>query len=358
MKTKNWISLFVAFIFLLSLFLTSGCASVNQDKNGTANDATAPGYGNETATSSGATASGLSDNAALSDRKVIFTASLEIETTDYAKSITVLEKMIADYEGYIQSSHVETGTSYWSSIQLRTATYTIRIPADKLDAFVAQSGDIGNIIVDDSSGEDVTDKFYDTKAHLEALTTQEDRLLELLKDAKNLTDILALEDRLASVRYEIEILTGTLNELTSLIELSTVTIEISEVESITVTPNGFWEQIQTTFDESIKALISTLRVISLILVAIAPFILVFGLILLLIILIWRRATRKKRQENKAYRTAVQANFLANSQMNASANNQVFRPMNQQANAPIYNPPAAPADNTPKAVDSPEQPEQP
>ena len=353
MKTKNRISLFVAFIFILSLFLTSGCASVNQDKNGTANDATAPGYGNETANSSGATASGLSDNAALTDRKVIFTASLEIETTNYAKSIQVLENMIVDYEGYIQSSHVETGTSYWSSSQLRTATYTIRVPADSLDDFINKSGDIGNVIVDDSDSDDVTDKFYDAKAHLEALTTQEDRLLELLKDAKNLTDIMALEDKLASVRYDIELLTGTLNELTSLIELSTVTIEISEVESITVTPNGFWEQVRTTFDKSIKALVSTLRVLSLILIAIAPFILVFGLILLLIILIWRRATRKKRQEKKAYAAAVQANFLANSQMNA-ANNPVFRPMNQQANPPTGSQQAAPAESPAKDADSAEQ----
>lgn len=329
MNRKKWFSFLLASIFILSLSILSACNAAATDNSG--DRGTDAGYnGAPSKTSSSAASGAQENNAALTGRKVIFTALLNVETTDFENSVAVLEKMIADYEGYVQESDVETGTSYWNSSKLRTATYKIRIPSESLEAFLADSGDIGNIIRNSKTGEDVTDQYYDTKAHIEALQTQEDRLLELLKSASVLSDIISLEDRLSQVRYEIEQLTGTLNELSSLADLSTVTVEISEVESITLTPEGFWGQVQNTFDKSLKALVDTLRVLSLVLIAIAPFIVVFGLIALMIVLIIRRATRKKRLARKAQQAAAQANYQA-----------YLQQQNAQRTAAAYVPPAAP-----------------
>jgi len=298
----------VSLIFLLLLTLSLfGCSSQNSDnRNKTTGDAagTNEGYKDTAPVTSTGTSSKTQSNAA-QDRKVIFTASLAIETTHYDNSIAVLEKMIEDFGGYIQNSSVETSTSYQNSTKLRNATYTIRIPSDKLKSFLSKSGDIGNIILNTTQGEDVTDQFFDTQAHIDALTIQETRLLELLKAATSLKDILDLEDRISKVRYEIEQLTGTLNKLSSLIDLSTVTVKITEVETIsTPEPEGFWAQLSSTFSKSIEALVRTLRVLSLVLVAIFPFLVVFGIVFLAIFLVYRRATRKKRLAAKLYRQNV------------------------------------------------------
>lgn len=267
------------------------------------------GYLDEsTAETSGSASSASGTNDSLTDRKVIFSAAIEIETVEYSKSISSLEKMIDDFDGYIQESNVETSTPYQSSSLLRTATYTIRIPADKFKSFLSETGDIGTIILNTSKGDDVTDTYFDTKAHIESLSIQEDRLLELLKKATLLKDILDLEDRLSQVRFEIEQLTGNLNELTSLIALSTVTIKINEVEVITEPqPEGFWAEVAATFSASVKALVNTLRGLSLVLVAVFPFFITIGIILLIVYIIFIFATRKTRK-NKAGNTVKKDNI--------------------------------------------------
>jgi len=236
-----------------------------------------------------------SSNTALEGRKVIFTASLVIESTNYTKSIGILEKMIEIYGGYIQDSNVETNTSSLSMKSSRKATYTIRIPSGEMITFLSKSGDIGNIILNTSKGEDVTDQFFDTQAHLGTLKIQEDRLLELLKKAANLKDILDLEDRISQVRYEIEQLTGTLKQLTSRVDLSTVTITINEVETITAPkPDGFWAQVVDAFGTSVNALVSTLKTLSLILVVVSPFVFTLLTICLIIYIFYRLVNRKKK----------------------------------------------------------------
>lgn len=301
MKKDRIISITAILLLVLSLSFIFGCASkspqsLNENKSATADKGEGGYLDNSGDTASSTTSSAFTTNESLADRKVIFTASVGIETTEYDKSIKTLEKMIDDFGAYIQESNVETSTPYQSSSSLRTAIYTIRVPADKFKSFLSMTGNIGNIILNTSKGEDVTDTYFDTKAHIDTLSIQEDRLTELLKKAMTLKDILDLEDRLSQVRYEIEQLTGNLNALSSLIALSTATIKIDEVETITSPqPEGFWAEVSATFTASIKALATTLRGLSLVLVAIFPFIFTICVILLVVYVIYRCSTRSKRK---------------------------------------------------------------
>jgi hypothetical protein len=304
----------------LSLLLSTACMAKNKTDygvnttdtkttNGTTENAAtnkdgspAMGYNYEAApqTSQGSTSGSSSSNDALSDRKVIFTATLKIESTAYDKSIQTMEKMIGDFGGYIQDSSVEANASSQSSKQLREATYTVRIPSAKMKSFLGQAGDIGNIILNTSKGEDVTEKFFDTKAHLDTLKIQEERLLELLKKATVLKDIMDLEDRVSQVRYQIEQLTGSLNKLTSLVDLSTVTVTINEVEAISKPePVGFFAQAGSIFMSSVDALVTTFKTFLLILIAVSPFLVSFGALSLIIFLIIRFFIKRKNNTDKA-----------------------------------------------------------
>ncbi len=308
MNRKRIAGISLLFVLILSLSFIFGCSAKqsNDIDNYRPNEGTAGGFADKSAaateTSKGSSSGTASNSSgALTGRKVIFSASLTIESTDYNKSIGIMEKMIVDFDGYIQDSSVETSASAQKVSKLRRASYVIRIPVEKLKPFLEKVGDIGNVILNNSKGEDVTASFYDLQAHLNSLKIQEERLLVLLKTATVLQDIINLEDRLTQVRYQIEQLTGSLNKMTSLIDLSTVTITINEVETITAPkPTGFWAQVSDTFVKSIQALIGTLRTIALMLVAIFPFILVVGLIGLAILLIRRKIRRKKRLAAKPF----------------------------------------------------------
>lgn len=274
---------------------------VNENKGSDTN-----GYGNSTANSA-------DENVPLADarRKIIFTASMRIETLSYDDSISDFEKLVTDSLGFIQESRVETSTGINGSQSLRTATYTVRIPSDKLTQFRKAMGDIGTITLNTITGDDVTDQYFDTQTRLSSLKVQETRLLELLKEAAALKDILDIEDRLAEVRYEIESLTGTLAQLDSLVDMSTVTVEIYEVEALTEpTPENFYGQISSVFKKSVSALGETLRVLSLVVVAVLPFALVIGAVLavVLILVAWSsRRSKAKRDEKAAAQNSGQVN---------------------------------------------------
>lgn len=294
--------LFLALLLIAVLTFTFfGCSKAYDSSSNTQNGlnldkgSETDGYGNSTANSA-------DENVSLADarRKIIFTASLRIETLSYDDSISDFEKLVADSLGFIQESRVETSTGINGSQSLRTATYTVRIPSDKLSQFRKAIGDIGTITLNTITGDDVTDQYFDTQTRLSSLKVQETRLLELLKEATSLKDILDIEDRLAEVRYEIESLTGTLAQLDSLVDMSTVTVEIYEVEALTEpTPENFFGQISSVFKKSVSALGETLRVLSLVVVAVLPFALVIGAVLAVVLILVACSSRRSKAKRDA-----------------------------------------------------------
>lgn len=233
------------------------------------------------------------------ERKIIYTSSLKIETIEYENSISALENLIKEYNGFIQDSRVENQTQSGRSFSLRRATYTLRIPSDNRLDFLTASGDVGTIILNQTKGEDVTERFFDSQARLDAFKTQEERLLELLSEAANLSEILNIEDRLTKVRYEIESLSGTISKLSALISLSTVNVEIIEVRELTEPKaETFGEEIVKTFKSSISALTTTLRYATLVLVAILPFTAVLFIFIVVLIVIIKSCRKKRAKKIK------------------------------------------------------------
>ena len=292
---KNFYLKFVILSFILLFVLSSliscsaGFSPENMDVNNEGS-----GYFEDTENEQ----KNSSENKFETDRKIIYTSSLKIETREYDKSITALVNLIDEYGGFIQDSRVENQTQTSGNYSLRRATYTVRIPSDKRLDFLAASGDVGTIVLNETKGEDVTDQFFDSQARLEAYETQEERLLELLSEATDLSEILDIEDRLTSVRYEIESLSGTLSKLSSLISLSTVNIEILEVRELSEpAPETFGEEIAKTFKSSINALVTTLRYATLAIVAIMPFLSVLAVFVVILILFIRRTNKRKKKKS-------------------------------------------------------------
>lgn len=279
---KSVLSVIAALSVLLAAF-TAGCSSgskssaphaadqrsVVQDsteKSGTG-DVKMNGTEDRAAAESGETASSVSESA----RKVVKTAQLSIETLDYEKSTSDFENTVASYGGYIESSSVE-GTRLGSSGSKRNASYTARVPADRLGEFLNSAGSVGTVVSRSTGGEDVTQSYYDTDTRLKSLKTEQARLLELMQKAEKIDDVLSIEQRLTDVQTQIEQLTGELKKMDSLVSLATVTVSISEVEAITEpAAEGFGGQIASVFHSSIQAFVQAARSVFLVLIAVLPF---------------------------------------------------------------------------------------
>jgi hypothetical protein len=193
--------------------------------------------------------------AATSKQKIIERLSYVIETLKFDESVRMVQNLCTDLGGYIQDSSI-TGNEIRAK-NLREATFTLRVPQEKLGQLKTSVSNIGNVLNFSSSSENISDKYFDTEARLKSLRTQQERLLALLQKSGSLKDIIELEKALADVNYQIEELTGTLRQYDSLVDYSTVTIQLNEVVEPTETetiPVTLGDKISRQFMNSMKAL--------------------------------------------------------------------------------------------------------
>ena len=185
-------------------------------------------------------------------QKLIRRVNIDAETENLDALLVQLQAQISASNGYIESQDLYNGSSY-SNYRNRNANLTIRIPADKLDGFVVQLKDASNVVNYSESQEDVTLTYVSTESRIKALETEQERLLELLSQAENMSDLLEIEARLTDVRYELESVTSQLLVLANKVDYATINLYISQVKEYTeVDEQTVWQRISNGFKENLK----------------------------------------------------------------------------------------------------------
>ena len=234
-----------------------------------------------------------------SGRKIIRNAELSIQTREYDVFMTDLESRVASAGGYIESSYTK-GSSYNSRKNLRSASLTVRIPADNLDLFLDGVCENGNVLYKNIYTNDVTASYVDTEARLKALRTERDTLMGLLEKAEKMEDTIAIYERISNVTYEIESYESRLRTYDDQITYSTVTISIAEVERETVVvKETTGEEIARRFKENLQDVGDGLRSFGIWFVSTLPQILLTVIILLAVFLLLRLFIRKLLKKRRA-----------------------------------------------------------
>lgn len=184
----------------------------------------------------------------LSGRKLIKTVSLSMETKTFDALKKQMEESISSFGGYIENSSYDAPQG---GQQYRYYYLCVRIPADHLDEFVGKAGGMGTITNQSESVEDVTLDYVDKTAYKESLQTEYERVTELLEQAKDLEQILALESKLSELRYEINSYESQLRTYDNRIDYGTVHIYISEVEYEQETSDTVGSRISNGFRSSL-----------------------------------------------------------------------------------------------------------
>lgn len=279
---------------LLLLFLFWGCSSSGNAAGSTARSPAAPAADAEKATD-GANAASTAANtgtAASAARKIEKSAKLTMETLRYEKCTADLESLVSRYGGYLESSSIQ-GKRTQSSGGARTASYAVRVPAERLDAFLDAASAVGNVTEKSISGRDVTQSYVDTGAKLKTLKTEQTRLLDMMNKASDMESLLKIEQRLTEVQNQIEQLTAELKSMDSLVAFASVAVTVQETAVLTKPAEPtFWGQLGSTLSASFHALGLTFRYLCVFLTAVLPFAAVAGAVLA-VVLILRRRMRKK-----------------------------------------------------------------
>lgn len=233
-------------------------------------------------------------NPVIDSRKIIKNIDMRLQTQAFDTSAEQIPQIAESFGGFVQDSYIE-GRDMYNERGTRSANFTIRIPVEKLDSFVNSVGSSFHVTSKSQNSQDITESYYDSKARLDALRIQEQRLLEMLKQAAELEYLLQVEKELMSVRYEIESLTSSLNRMDSYVSMSTVTIYLQEVikyEPVEDVPVTFGERISRAFSESWKNFGEFSQDFAVWFVAAFPALLVIAIIAFIIITIIRKGVKK------------------------------------------------------------------
>ncbi len=234
----------------------------------------------------------------LSSRKLIKRVSLSMETKSFDTMKQKMEEAITSCGGYIESSSFDDpqGGEYY-----RYYSITARIPSEKLDSFVSEAGNLGTVTNKSENVEDVTLDYVDKTAYKESLQVEYERVMELLEEAKDLEQILALESKLSQLRYEINSYESQLRTYDNLIDYSTVNIYISEVEYEQKAEDTIGSRISNGFQSSLYTVRDFFVNLFVGIVANLPVIVLVGIVAALgvigVVKLWKRK-KKRKQEKK------------------------------------------------------------
>ena len=189
-------------------------------------------------------------------RKLITTMNIGAETDNFDEALKAVEAKVGELGGYIESSDIYNGSSYDKNYNdsKRNANFVIRVPADKLGSFVDSLGDAYNITSKSTNVEDVTLQYVDLESKKKALLTEEESLLKILESAQSVEDIIAVQDRLSQVRYQLENMESQLRTFDNQVDYSTVNLSLEEVAKYTpVEEKGAFARMGEGFVESFKS---------------------------------------------------------------------------------------------------------
>ena len=236
----------------------------------------------------------------LEGQKLITTVEVNAETEDLDEMMTAVNARITELGGYIEFQNTYFGSAY-VNYRYRSANMTIRIPAEYLADFLQHVEGVSNVVSKQQSQENVTLQYVDTESRIAALQAERDRLMELLEQAGDLSDLLQIEERLTDVLYELESTTAQLRSLDNQVSYATVELYISEVTAYTPTQeDSIWQRIGSGFMENIRDMAEGLEDFFVWLVTYSPQLIIIAAVVFVVVRIIRRTVRRRRaKKNEA-----------------------------------------------------------
>ena len=177
-------------------------------------------------------------------QKLIRTAQMNLETTDFEKAVQGLTDLTEQMGGYFESSSVGKRSNG------RWAEYTVRIPAEKYQTFLDQAGALCHETWRDTQQEDISERYYDTQGRLKTQQIKLERLQALLAKAENMEDIITIESAISETEQMIDDLSGTLRHYDGQVDYATVSISLSEVyklSNVEEVPDSFMSRLGKAF---------------------------------------------------------------------------------------------------------------
>lgn len=245
------------------------------------------------------------------DRKLIKTVNLSVETKEFEQAVAALETQIRQLGGYIEKLETYNGSRYSSGRSTRYSNMTVRIPRENLNIFLETVSGVCNVVRRNDTLNDVTLSYVDIESRRNALRTEQERLLSFLEKAKTVEEIIALEERLSDVRYQLESMEARLRTIDNQVDFSTVHLDISEVMELTpVKEQTVWERLVDGFRGSLGDVGDGFVDFVVWFVVNIPYFVIWAAVIAVAVVIIRKAHRRKKEKLLAKAAKADAQWKA------------------------------------------------
>lgn len=278
-------------------------------------DVSARSSGKEALTAPSSTGGGMTASV---PKLVVVNKTLRIETSDVDTAITRIRQMAAragadiaqmqvatanDQPVYLVSPSSGQEVTPDSSTPLR-AYVVVTVPTAKYAAFLDEAVRLGRVLYQSENTDDVTQQHIDLQARLGNLKAEQARLRQLFAKASNVRDMLAVESELTRVQGDIESLQGQITYLERQAARATVTLELTEPQPI-VSPTGTDWGVKTALTDSVRAFVTTLNTLIVLLGPLVAIVIFVGLPVWLVVWLVVRWMRRRRARRAIVNVEVQ-----------------------------------------------------
>jgi hypothetical protein len=204
--------------------------------------------------------------------RVVKTGSIEVEIRrgSFGHAVDDLRGLAVGLGGFVSDSKT------FESADVPNGTLTLRVPAANFEALLARVRSEGKVRSVTTSGQDVTGQYTDLEARIDALTAARDQLVGLLRAAKSIPDILAVQDRVTQTQSQLDQLQGQLKVLDDQSSFGTLAVTIAEPGRVATQPEpvhhgwrGAWHDAVHGFVSGAEAILAHTGTALLVLFALA-----------------------------------------------------------------------------------------
>lgn len=191
------------------------------------------------------------ENKTIDPTKMIRTGQFTLETRTFDEDIKKLLDDLKQFEGLVESSSISKSGYYDSA---RVAQYRLRVPSDRFDNFTETLKTHFTVTYEATQNQSVADSYYDAESRIKVLTTQQNRLLDLMESAETVEEIVYIQDQLMRVEQDLEFNQSTLKKLDNQIDYSTISISMVELleTQVLIEEDNFMSQLSRAFARGIN----------------------------------------------------------------------------------------------------------
>ena len=180
------------------------------------------------------------------EKKIIKDGRIGVEVDDIEASKIKIDQLVKLKGAYYSKDRFED-SEYESSYFL-----IIRIPSVEFESFVSEFSSFnGKLIYKEIKSRDVTSEFIDLETRLVNKRKYLEKYRDLLRSAKNVKDILEIENEIRELEEEIESTVGQLKYLKDLVGYSTLDLVVTKKRDFKYTPEA-----KDSFVERLKESVS------------------------------------------------------------------------------------------------------